>query len=289
MRIVMQPSRCLVFVFGVLLLALANSVTLAKGQTAVPNAQAAEALQRARAAYRQKDFAKARKEIQRARELQKDWAEPVLLEALISWQEGKSGEAIKSARETLRLQPNHQTAHYLLGRLLFESSKYDEALAEVKAALDGGAKFADIYVLLGDIEIIRQKSKEALAAYETALQQPAPKNEITPEFHLRLAAIHNMREFFQHKDDPRYERPKILGRPSRSGVGGVGKISLAGIVTEQGLYTNVIIISADVGIRGKEGLLEIARQYQFSPAKKDGTPVPFWFYFSYSQDTMIHR
>ncbi len=256
-----------------------------------PLNDAAAILNRARNAYRQRDYETAKGELQLAQAARKNWPEASMLGALIAWQENKRGDAIKYAKEAIRLQPVFPPAHYLLARLFFESSKLEEAHKEVSVAMEQGQQFADIYVLLGDIEIMRHKSKEALAAYETAIQQPAPKNELTNAFQLRREAVRNMVEFIEHKSDARYQRPVLVRESLRAAtsIGGTGKVELAGILDSQGQYVDIVLLNADVGLKGKDELLTAARQIKFSPARKDGTPVPFWLYFSYARGVNVTR
>ena len=266
MRILHFISSAIIF-FG-----LSSS---ALGQATPSDAQGI--FERARSAYLAKDYETAKRELGLAVSARTDWPEAILLEGLIAWQEGKLTAAIKSAKDAIRLQPVFPVAHYSLAQMFFDQGKANDAFKEVSLALTQGEQSANTYVLLGDIELFRHKTKEVISAYEKALQQPAPNQEVTPELKMRLEGLRNTAEITRRLGEPGFERPQRLNPSTNSPS---SSFELGCLLNEQGRFVNVIVISSAQEIGGKEKLLEMVSQYKFSPAKKDGKPVPFWFYLS---------
>lgn len=78
-------------------------------------------------------------------------------------------KAVEWAQEAVSLAPDFATAHYMLGRILFESEKFAESIPgflkalELKPALAGVGEYLGMaYVKIGDIEKAKQIFQEVL-------------------------------------------------------------------------------------------------------------------------------
>jgi tetratricopeptide (TPR) repeat protein len=76
--------------------------------------------------------------------------------------------AINDYRRAAAIQPS-APAHVGLARALYDASKSNEALSEIKVAMRVNPKYAPAYLLLGEIHQGEGRNAEARAAYETFL------------------------------------------------------------------------------------------------------------------------
>jgi tetratricopeptide (TPR) repeat protein len=245
-------------------------------------------LEKARADYLKGDYVSAKSELQRVLALKKDSAESHLLLGMISWQEQKIDEAIKSVSTAIQYQSNYPEAFYVLGKLYFENRNWKKAEEAANSAISQGGKFANLYALLGDSLLLQFKADEAEMAYEQSLKSPSPKSDVTEDLKERLAAIKIGAEFKAHKNDPNYIRPNhiIDRRIKPSGAG--GKVKIAGILTEKGEFKPFAIVSIDATAGKEEGLIKALLAYRFTPATIKGKPVSFWFVIGYENSSEIN-
>jgi tetratricopeptide (TPR) repeat protein len=256
------------------------------------NSESNAALIRARQAYNANDLNTAKRELNQVLASNKKLPETYLLLALVAGQEKKNGDAIKHAKEALRLQPEYALANFFLARLYFAEARRDDALLTARLALKQGAEFADAYVLLGDIELSLNRVDPALEAYQKALVQPPPNKSMGAEFKERMEALQNLMEFQANRDEPGYEWPKRLDgydpadMPKFVTLADAGsrpkKYEFGGILTSEGKLVQV----RRLGGTGKlekpvynkgYSIKDVSIYIKCSPAKKNGVPVPFWF------------
>jgi tetratricopeptide (TPR) repeat protein len=261
---------------------------VAFAQAAQPDNAAKEAIGRAQAAYVKRDYAPARRELESALAIRMDLAEGHLLLGMIAWQEGKVGDAIKSVNEAIKYQPNYPDAHYVMGKLYFEKRDWNRAEEEANLALNQGSKLANLYVLLGDVALARERYEPAVKFFEQALSQPPQDSEVANETRTKIEAVKNQVEFQAKKGNKDFQSPKLTTRdqiprpvPFRQVT-----IKLAGIITEQGRFKPFFVVYAS-----DQQMAEIYLQYvtgmQFTPAKKNGAPAPIWRLMKYETSSSV--
>lgn len=257
------------------------------GQSTQTDGAAKESLERARAAYLKKDFDSAKRELKRAQAASKELAEPYFLLGMIAWHEGKIGDAIKSVEEAIKYQPNYPEAHYVLGKLHFEKRGWKAAEEAANLAISQGAKFANLFVLLGDVMLMQKKNDEAVKAYEQALTLPPPQSEVTEGLRARLVAVKNTIEFRAHKGDPNYKWPQHIKdqRVPRAPFGVNGKVEIAGILDENGDFRPMAVVSSVATVGMNDQLINTVLSYKFKyvPGSKNGAPVSFWLVMTYEK------
>ncbi len=261
---------------------------IAFGQSSQPDNAAKEAIGKAQAAYLKKDFALAKRELERALAIRKDLAEPHLLLGMIAWHEGKIGAAIKLVSESIKYQPNYPEAHYVMGRLYFEKRDWKRAEKEANLALSQNAKFANAYVLLGDIALMREKHEPAVKFFEQALTQPPSNSEVTNETRIKMEAVKNYIEFQANKGNKDFQTPKfpVRGQLQKLVLHPQSAVKLAGILNEQGRFTPILVLYAS-DQQMAELHLKFVTGIQFTPAKKNGTPVPIWKIFDFQNTVPV--
>jgi Tfp pilus assembly protein PilF len=249
---------------------------IAFAQSTQPDSAAKEAIGRAQAAYRKKDFALAKRELESALAIRKDLAEPHLLLGMIAWHEGKIDAAIKSVRGAIKYQTNYPEAHFMMAKLHFEKKDWKRAEEEANLALSQDAKFTNVYVLLGDIALAQERYEPAVKFFEQALAQPPSNGEVANETKLKMEAVKNYVEFQANKGNEDFQTAKIAVRgqrpepPPRQST-----VKLAGIINEQGRFTPILVVNAS-DQQMAEIYLKYVTEIQFTPAKKKGAPVPIW-------------
>lgn len=260
------------------------SLGVVRGQTPQLDPATKSSLEKAKAAYLKNDFETAKQELKKVQASKKDLAEPYLLLGMIAWQEAKIGDAIKSLKDAIKYQPEYSEAHYVLGKLYFEKMSWKEAEDEAQLAILQGAKFANLYVLLGDALLLQSKSNKALEAYELAITLPPPNSDVTGDLKERMVAVKNFVEIFSHKDDPNYKRPEhIVDRRVGNPFGVSGKVKIAGVLNEKGEFKPFALISSDATAGQRKALIQTALAYRFSPATINGKPVLFWLMMAYEK------
>ncbi len=264
------------------------SFMISFGQETKLDRAATEAIRKAQAAYLKRDFAQAKRELESLLAVKNDLAEPHLLLGMIAWQEGKISDGIKSVRKAVKIQPNYPEAHYVMGRLYIEKRDWKRAEEEANLALSQDAKFARVYLLLGDIALAREQYEPAVKSFEQALAQQPSNNEVVYEARIKMEAVKNYVEFQANKGNKDFQTPKIAvrGQIPRPIPFRQSEVKLAGIVDAQGRFTPFLVVSASDQEMAEE-YLKYATRIQFTPAKKNGVSVPIWQSMRYESSTSI--
>lgn len=261
---------------------------IAFGQSTQPDNAAKEAIGRAKDAYLKKDFALAKQESESALAIRKDLAEPHLLLGMIAWHEGKIGDAIKSVGEAIKYQADYPEAHYVMAKLYFEKRDWNRAEEEANLALSQDGKFADIYGLLGDIALARRQHEQAVKFFEQELTQPPPNSEVANETRIKMEAVKNYIEFQANKGNKgfQYHRISVRGQAPRLVPPRQAAVTFAGIITEQGLFTPILVLySSDQQMA--EMYLKYVTGIRFTPAKKKGAAVPIWLTITFESGVRV--
>jgi TonB family protein len=238
-------------------------------------------LQKGQQALQAKKYGDAQKEFKRALKLKKDSPEANLLLGVAYKSAKKRKDAIKYLREAIRYKQNYPEAHYLLALLMFETNKMDEAQQEIDAAFAQGIKVANAYVVRGDLKLLDKRYEAAVEDYEKAIQNATIRDEGLARLRELTAALKSYVEFQKHKDDPAYQRATLLNRVEplyseearREGV--QGTVEMAVLISEKGDVSSVLVFSR-LGYGLDEEAVKAARRLKFTPASKDGKPVPYW-------------
>jgi Tfp pilus assembly protein PilF len=259
--------------------------TISSGQSDQTDSAAKEAIAKAQAAYLNKDYALAKRELEGALAVKKDLAEPYLLLGMIAWQEGKVDDAITSVQEAIKYQPNYPDAHYVMGKLYLEKRDWKRAEEEANLALSQGSKLASLHVLLGDIALAQSREEPAVNFFEQALAQPSLNSELANETRIKIEAVKNYIEFKANRGNKDYQSPKLSTAPHiTKGMKPIpqrkGMVIIKGICTEQGRFVPYFGFYASDKQMG-EAVLQRVTQSQHTPARKKGAPVPLWVIFQY--------
>lgn len=242
---------------------------------------AEQRIQKAREAIQAKRYGDAKKELKIALKLDKKSPAANLCLAFVYKQENKSKEATKYVEAAIKSQPNYPDAHYLFASLLFDKNDLARSRQEIDLAIAQGANFSNAYVLSGDIHLTQNGNKSALECYENALRLAGPNDEGAAMLRDRVTALTNYVEFASHRDDPSYVRPIPLNQPMPRYTEEArqrkvqGKVKMAVLVDEQGRVASVLIFSR-LGYGLDAEAVKTAQKLRFSPATREGKPVPFW-------------
>lgn len=276
------------------LFSLFAAVQVASGQeaqaaqkTPAPDTAAAR-IEKAREAYASKKLNAAKDEAKRALKLEKNSPEAHLILALVYRGQNKSKDAIKSAKEAIKYRQNYADAHYVLAVLLFERNDPKESAKDLKqsgeeidAALSQGLDHANVYDLKGKLAIAAGKFEQALDAFKKARQATGSNDPESAILQEQIAALESYVEFKAHKDDAVYKRPTALNLPRPNYTEDARSNKIQGIVkarifvNERGEVKFILLVSR-LGHGLDQEAIRAARQLKFSPATKDGNPVPFW-------------
>jgi TonB family C-terminal domain len=232
-------------------------------------------------AYEAKNFALARDEAKLALKLNKELPEANLLLALAFNSLRKADDAMKYARKAIQYRQDYADAHYLLAVLLYEKSSLEKATSELETAMRLGARYANVFILKGALEILANQRQAAVDSYKEALRLAGLDATVMEAIKQRVTALEAALEFSKHKDDPAYKRPTPLNAPmpqytqdARSNkVQGV--VNVAVFINEEGKVVTVVLLTT-LGHGLDETAMRAASQLRFLPATKDGKAVPCW-------------
>jgi TonB family protein len=243
-------------------------------------ANAEQHIQKAREAIAAERYDDAKIELKIALKLDEKSATANLCLAFVYKQENKPKDAFKHVEAAIKSRPNYPDAHYLLAQLLFEKNDLAKSRQEIDLAISQGATFRNAHILSGDIHLALPNYKSALECYETALRLPGPGDD-SEMLRRRIEALANNIVFASHRGDPSYVPPRMLNAPrpvyseEARNRGVEGKVLGRLLVDEQGRVSYFLIISGP-GYGLNEEAVKAVRALRFTPAKREGKPVPYW-------------
>jgi TonB family protein len=246
------------------------------------NLTAEQRVQKAREAIQAERYDDARKELKVALLLDKQSPAANLCLAFVYKQQGKSKDAIKSVQTAIKLQPIYPDAHYLFAQLLSESHDLKRARQEIDLAISQSPSIRDAHVLSGDLYLIQSGYEPALECYEKALALSDPNDDSADMLRQRIAALTNNVEFKSHRNDPSYVIPRQINFPrpvypeQARHRGTQGKVNMGIVVDENGKVASVLILSS-LGYGMDAEALKATQTIRFSPATREGKPVPYWY------------
>ena len=95
--------------------------------------------------------------------------EKLLEEAGKAYLDGKTEDAIKLARDAIRLDPKFALAHGNLGLVLRKMGQLDEAIASLRKAIELNPKDGNSHYNLGNMVFDKQQWDEAITCYQKAI------------------------------------------------------------------------------------------------------------------------
>ncbi|MEK7639063.1 MAG: tetratricopeptide repeat protein [Patescibacteria group bacterium] len=109
------------------------------------------------------DIEAARKEIESALALKRNFSEALFLAAQLDISEGKTADAITKTRSIITLEPNNPTRYFQLGVLLSADKQYDAAIEAYKTALSLDQNYANARYLLAQVYLLQNNTEAALS------------------------------------------------------------------------------------------------------------------------------
>jgi len=261
---------------------LATGTPAQKTTPAETQAESAEShLQKARELFQSKKYGAASSEAKRAIKIKKELAPAYVLLGMIHHREGKTAEALRDVKESLKYDPNSVDAHYLYGILKFEERKFSEAHDEAVFVISHGGRFPNAYTFLAQTHMATNRYFEALNAFEEALRLTPATDDNAARLSEQLQALKGWIETTEMRRDPSYVKPKLLNLPMPSYTEQArsakiqGSVQAGVLVNEEGRVISVIIF-LPLGFGLDEEAVKAARRLRFTPAMKNGQPARFW-------------
>ncbi|MEK6303375.1 MAG: TonB family protein [Acidobacteriota bacterium] len=235
------------------------------------------------------DWYRARRGLRQALTLNPDSAEAHFLSAQVYLHEKAKSAAIESLEKATTARPIYPEAYFLLARSLFEAGRQAKARDAVNTAISQGTPLFSAYLLAGEIDFAENKVEAAIASFETALRFAQSGDEkaaakIRVRIDNLLETIENLKRFAvldAEQTAPDIVRPFPLNLPAPAYTDEArsqkiqGSVSMAARVTENGDVDSVLMFRR-LGYGLDERAEETARQLKFSPATKNGKPIPYW-------------
>jgi TonB family protein len=270
---------------------IACSVIFALSSDAICQQQetAEQFIERVKKAIENDEWGRAQGGVKHALALKPKSPEALFLAAQVYLHEGARSMAIESLSKAIETQAVYPEAHFLLARCLLDSGKTENAREEANIAIGQGASLFPAYRLLGEIDFAEGKYEAATAPFETALRFAQASDEkeaakLQRELEDLRVLIENLKRFGAleaEQKSPDVIRPVPLNNPpprytkEASDLKIQGAVSMVVLVTENGDVDSVVLVRR-LGHGLDEGAIETARELKFSPARRNGKPIPFW-------------
>jgi TonB family protein len=270
---------------------IASSFIFALSSDAICRQQetAEQFIERVKKAIENDEWGRAQSGIKHALALKPKSPEALFLAAQVYLHEGARSMAIESLGKAIETQPVYPEAHFLLAKCLLDSGKTENAREEANIAIGQGASLFPAYRLLGEIDFAEGKYEAATAPFETAIRFAQPTDD--KEAAKLQRGLEDLRQLIENlkrfaaleaeQKSPDVVRPVLLNNPapryteeSRQ-LKLEGAVSLVVMITENGDVASVVVVRG-LGNALDEQAIEAARQMKFSPASKNGKPIPYW-------------
>ena len=245
-------------------------------------------LKKADEAFASRKLNIAKDEAKRALKLEKNSPVAHLMLALVYRAQNKPKDALKSIKEAIKYRQNYAYAHYLLAVLLYERHDPKELAKDIKQsneeidlAISQGIAYAGAFVLKGTLAIAAGKFETALEVYKKAREIISPNDPELPLLQEQITALESYIDFKAHKDNAAYKRPVPLNRPMPNYTEEARLRKIQGVVRtrifvdERGDVKSILLISR-LGHGLDQEAIWATMRLKFTPATKDGKPVPYW-------------
>lgn len=280
-------ARCALIAL-ILFAVLATDINISASILQKEPPTAALHIEKARDAIRRKKYGDAEKELKRALELKRDSPEANLLMGLVRRRRGDYKEAIEYVQEALKYREKFPDAHYLLALTHYEKNDLSAATKEVEMAISQGGRFANLYLLKGNLELADRKYETAITSYEEALRLARPDEEMLPRLREIFNGLKRYREFrilnsdfSSWQDHPDYRRPMPLNSPRPNYTEAARYNKIEGVmrvvveVDERGKLGAILVIRGIGYGLDEEGVYAV-RMLKFKPAIIAGKPAKYW-------------
>lgn len=246
-------------------------------------------IERATKAIENDEWGRAKAGARQALALKPKSPEALLVASKVYLHEGPASMAIEALTKAVEVQPVYPEAHLLLAKCLLDAGKSAIAREQANIAIGQGASLFSAYRLLGEIDVAEGKYEAATIPFETALGF-AQASGVKESGRLRRdledlrRLIENLKRFgaFEaEQKSPDVIRPVAINNPQPRYTEEArrlkleGSISLVVLVTEGGEVDSVVLIRGLGNVLDQQAI-EAARELKFSPARKNGNPIPFW-------------
>jgi TonB family protein len=234
-------------------------------------------------AFEAKDYETARRELDRAVKLRKEYAEAYLGLALVAWAEDKPHDASKQIDRALKYRPDYAEAHFIRGRLFYVRNDVKRARAEAEIALKLNPNLYAVHALLADLEIAAGKFDAALASFDRARRIAAADFDSVARLRERYEAVKGYVEYKKlwKAAPPGFVAPKILVYPEAEytdaarGRGVSGDVLLLVRINARGDVDRAVVMTGlPDGLTASA--VRAARAIKATPATLDGTPIDMW-------------
>jgi TonB family protein len=270
---------------------IACSLIVAVSSDAICRQQetAEQFIERVKKAIENDEWGRAQSGIRHALALKPKSPEALFVAAQVYLHEGARSMAIESLTNAIEAQPIYPPAHFLLAKCLLDAGKTANAREEANIAIGQGASLFPAYRLLGEIDFAEGKYEAAIVPFEIAIRFAQASDEkeaakVQRELEDLRRLIENLKRFGAleaEQKSPDIVRPVPLNSPSPRENEEArrrkleGAVSLVVMVTEKGDVDSVVVVRG-LGNALDEQAIEAARQLKFSPASKNGKPIPYW-------------
>lgn len=245
-------------------------------------------------AYEAKQYDVAKRELEEATKLKRDYPDAYLTLAMLARIQGQNREAKKQVDRAIQYRPEYAEALYLRARLRWDDQDLKDARKDVDAALKVNPKLYGAHALRGDLDFAASEFESAAASYETA-RGIAPKEfDAVPRLRDTYEVVKSYTDFMARKldDDPKYTKPQMLNRPmpryTKEALDAHvnGKAHLLVRVDEQGQIVTVLV-KKGLSHGLTDSAVTAARQLRAQPATLDGAPIASWVLITvgFSTDT----
>ncbi|HWN98156.1 MAG TPA: TonB family protein [Blastocatellia bacterium] len=246
-------------------------------------------IERTKKAIERDEWDRARSGVRHAVALNPESPEAQFLAAQVYAHEGARSMAIESLEKAIANKPDFPEAHLLLASCLRDAGKTSRAREEVNTAIAQGTPLFPAYVLVGEIDSAENKFEAAAASFEAALrvsesgtQEEAAKLRVQRDNLLDvIEVLKRVAGLEVAQSGPGTIGPVLVNNPVPRYPEEARKLKIQGAVsmfvfiTENGEVKSVLLFRKLVpGL--DEQALEAARQLKFTPASRNGQPIPCW-------------
>jgi TonB family protein len=246
-------------------------------------------IERMQSAIADDEWGRAKSGIRRFLALNPDSPDAHFLAGRVYFHEGARSMAIESLEKAIRDQPFFPEAHLLLARCLLEDGRKAKAREEMNTAIAQGTRLFPAYRFLGEIDLAEGKLEAAVSSFEAALRVSESGDEIEAEkLQGQLSRlpqmIENLKRFAVLEAEQNaldIVRPVLLSSATPRYTDEArnqkvqGTISMAIRVNETGEVDSVLLLRG-LGYGLDEQAEETVRKLKFSPATRNGKPIPHW-------------
>ena len=234
-------------------------------------------------AYERKEYKLAKRELEQATKLKKEYPEAYLGLALVEWAEDRTNGAIKRIDQALEYRPDYAEAHYVRGRLFYVRDDIPQARAAADTAVKLNPKLYAVHALLADLEIAADDFDAAVASFETSRRLAPKEFDASPRLRERYETIKAFLDYkaLRRSSQTEFKKPVLLNRPVAHYTRAARENRVAGIVrvliriNEHGTVDRTLVLTGLPD--GLDASAERAvSQLKGNPATLGGVPVASW-------------